>query len=175
MSILQFRNVEGSPEDPVETWPFEGVLAALERGTLPDWHRLAAAVEADPWGRVARYVESALELSNRYGIAPLMKEVIGRARQSALEAERTEVSREIAHLVRASGLTRQEFASRIGTSRSRLSSYVSGSVTPSAALVVRMRKVVRSAGSGSGQVPDRSTSVFDAVRAPAPSARPKAR
>jgi hypothetical protein len=52
-TALKFRNLDASPEDPVETWPFEGILAAVERGTLPDWHRLAAAIRADPWGPVA--------------------------------------------------------------------------------------------------------------------------
>ena len=44
---LKFRNLNASPEDPVETWPFEGVLAAVERGTLPDWRRLAQAIRVD--------------------------------------------------------------------------------------------------------------------------------
>lgn len=51
-TALKFRNITASPEDPVETWPFEGVLAAVERGTLPDWRRLARAIQADPWGPV---------------------------------------------------------------------------------------------------------------------------
>lgn len=42
-------------------------------------------------------------------------------------------------LVRASGLSRAEFASRIGISASRLSTYVTGKVTPSAALLLRIR------------------------------------
>lgn len=33
---------------PGSTWPFEGILAAIERGTLPDWRRLAASIRADP-------------------------------------------------------------------------------------------------------------------------------
>ncbi|MGI8949078.1 MAG: helix-turn-helix domain-containing protein [Ornithinimicrobium sp.] len=44
-------------------------------------------------------------------------------------------------LVAASGLTTAEFASRIGTSRTRLSTYRSGQVTPSAALLVRMERM----------------------------------
>lgn len=52
-TALKFRNVSSSPEDPVETWPFEGILAAVERGTLPEWRRLASAIKADPWGPVA--------------------------------------------------------------------------------------------------------------------------
>ena len=42
MSALKFRNIVASVDDPVETWPFEGILTAVERGTLPDWRRLAA-------------------------------------------------------------------------------------------------------------------------------------
>ena len=60
---LKFRNIEASPEDPVQTWPFEGILAAVERGTLPDWRRLAEAIDADPWGPVAQQVIEALSLS----------------------------------------------------------------------------------------------------------------
>ena len=51
MSALRFRNITASVDDPVETWPFEGILAAVERGTLPDWQRLAAAVPHTPRGR----------------------------------------------------------------------------------------------------------------------------
>jgi transcriptional regulator with XRE-family HTH domain len=44
-------------------------------------------------------------------------------------------------LVARSGLSKQGFAERIGTSRSRLSTYMSGQVVPSATLMVRMRRV----------------------------------
>jgi hypothetical protein len=30
-TVLKFRNVSASPNDPVESWPFEGILAAVER------------------------------------------------------------------------------------------------------------------------------------------------
>ena len=48
---------------------------------------------------------------------------------------------EVRNLVGRSGLSKQDFAERIGTSRSRLSTYMSGKVVPSAALMVRMRRV----------------------------------
>jgi len=83
MTALKFRNTIASPDDPVDTWPFEGILAAVERGSLPDWRRLAAAIRADP-----RQVLEPIRLS-----------------------------------------------------RSRLSTYMSGKVVPSAALMVRMRRV----------------------------------
>jgi len=52
-----------------------------------------------------------------------------------------------------SALSRAEFASRIGTSTSRLSTYATGKVIPSAALLVRMRSVAgRSQGGGARQM-----------------------
>jgi hypothetical protein len=87
-TTLKFRNVETSPEDPVETWPFEGILAAVERGTPPDWRRLAKAISADPWGPVAQQVIEVLRLSRPYGTAELLEGVISRAREEAADSER---------------------------------------------------------------------------------------
>lgn len=42
--------------------------------------------------------------------------------------------------VEHSGLTNAEFAALVGTSASRLSTYLSGKVTPSAALLVRIER-----------------------------------
>jgi transcriptional regulator with XRE-family HTH domain len=56
------------------------------------------------------------------------------------------VAAEVRDIVGRSGLSKQDFAERIGTSRSRLSTYMSGKVVPSAALMVRMRRVARHAG-----------------------------
>ena len=144
-SALKFRNVSASPDDPVETWPFEGVLAAVERGTLPDWRRLAKAIRADPWGQVAQQVLEAISLSHPYGTTELLQGVVAHARKLAAESERGEVAAEVSGLVGRSGLSQQAFAERIGTSGSRLSTYMSGKVVPSAALMVRMRRVARSA------------------------------
>jgi DNA-binding transcriptional regulator YiaG len=155
VSALKFRNITASVADPVETWPFEGILAAVERGTLPDWRRLAAAIRADPWGPVAQQVLEAVELSRPYGTAELLATVIERARQDAADDERDEVAAEIRGLVARSGLSQQDFALRLGTSRPRLSTYMSGKVTPSASLMLRMRRVAAQAqASDSGQGPD---------------------
>jgi hypothetical protein len=32
MSVLQFRNINATPDDPVEKWGVEGILAAIDRG-----------------------------------------------------------------------------------------------------------------------------------------------
>jgi DNA-binding transcriptional regulator YiaG len=141
VSALKFRNITASVDDPVETWPFEGILAAVERGTLPDWRRLADAVRADPWGPVAQQILEAIELSRPYGTSELLTTVIARARRETADAEREQVAGEIRDLVARSGLSQQDFALRLGTSRPRLSTYMSGKVTPSASLMIRIRRV----------------------------------
>jgi DNA-binding transcriptional regulator YiaG len=143
-TALKFRNLTTSPDDPVETWPFEGILAAVERGTLPDWRRLAKAIQSDPWGPVAQQVLEAVRLSRPYGTTELLEGVVSRARRLAADSERRTVAAEVRRLVSGSGLSQHDFADRIGTSRSRLSTYMSGKVVPSAALLVRMRRVARS-------------------------------
>jgi hypothetical protein len=143
---LQFRNLEVSPDDPVEAWPIEAVQAALERGSLAYWRRLAAAIKTDPWGPTARRVEAVLRYSRPYGVAELMEAVMAAARAKAEASEREQVAEEIRDLVAVSGASRVEFAARVGTSASRLSTYLSGKVTPSAALMLRFRRVATGGG-----------------------------
>lgn len=142
---LRFRNVDVTPDTPVEEWPSEAVLAALERGSLRHWRRLAAAIREDPWRPVARRVEQSLAVTDAYyGVVPLMERAIAAARERSQARERHLVAEEIAGYVERSGLTRSEFAERIGTSASRLSTYLSGKVVPSAALMLRMRRLAES-------------------------------
>jgi len=138
---LRFRNVDAAPADPVETWPFEGVLTAVERGTLTDWRRLAAAVRREPWGGVARDLEQALHVARPYGTAPLLERALERARRARALAEREEVARRVRAAIDDSGLDRAAFAERIGTSASRLSTYATGRVAPSSTLLVRMERL----------------------------------
>lgn len=138
---LAFRNLSISPTDPVADWPTEAVQSALERGDLEHWHRLAVEIDRDPWGPTARQVEEVLSHTRPYGIAEAMETVIAQARSRAEQRERAAVAREIRRAVDRSGLTHAAFASRIGTSPSRLSTYLSGKVTPSAALLMRIRRL----------------------------------
>jgi DNA-binding transcriptional regulator YiaG len=141
MSPLAFRNVDVSPDDRVSEWPLEAIQTALERGGLSHWRRLADAVRIQPWGPVARQIEEVLIYSRPYGVAELMERIISDARQDMVAAERAAVATEVAELVEDAGLSRAEFAARVGTSTSRLSTYVTGKVTPSAALMLRMNRV----------------------------------
>lgn len=136
---LSFRNLTITPEAPVSSWPTEAVQTALERGDLQDWQRIVAEIKHDPWGRTARQVEEVLTHARPYGVAEAMETVLLRSRARTESRERAEVASEIERAIARSGLSRSEFASRIGTSTSRLSTYVTGRVTPSAALMVRIR------------------------------------
>jgi hypothetical protein len=120
MTALRFRNIDAFPDDPVETWPFEGILAAVERGTLPDWRRMAAAIRSDPWGPVAQQVLEAVRLARPYGTTELFEAVIDGARKEAVDSERAEVAAEVRQLVAGSGLSAQD--------------------VPSATLMIRMRR-----------------------------------
>lgn len=146
---LRFRNIDVSPEAPVEEWGPEGLLAAIDRGTLTDWRRIQRAVDADPWGPVAQDLEEALELAEDRGAVAALREALARSRRRCEDAERAAVAQEMRELQVASGLTQGEFARRLGTSRSRVNSYLNGRVTPSATVLVRARRVA--AGSGSAR------------------------
>lgn len=141
--ILTFRNVDAEPADPVSSWPYEALVTAIERGTVTDWARITSEIAREPWGEVAREVEDYLGYASPYGVGPLLRRAIQRARSESASEERKQVADEVSCLFDRSGLSREQFARRIGTSRPRLSTYLSGSVTPSAALLVRMRDLVR--------------------------------
>lgn len=138
---LAFRNLDITPDAPVSSWPTEAVQAALERGDLDDWRRIVAELNLDPWGRTARQLEEVLSHSRPYGVADAMDVVLARARRHAEDRDREQVAVEVRDAIARSGLSRSEFASRIGTSASRLSTYATGKVAPSATLMIRMRRV----------------------------------
>lgn len=140
-----FRNVDGSAAMLAEQWPYEALVAAIERGTIRDWLLLIRAIERRPWGSVARRVEQYLGYASPYGVGPLLSRSITRARAAAHARERQLVAAQVRSLVRRSGLSSEEFARAIGTSRSRLSTYASGKVVPAATLLVRMQAVVEQA------------------------------
>ena len=134
--MVTFRNLTVSPDQPVEQWTTEGVLSALERGSLGDWRRLARAIRAEPHGVVADDLMEAIEVTESRGVAVAMLQVVRDARMS--EAER--IARRVRGCIRRSGLTQAAFAARIGTSQSRLSTYARGTVTPSAVVMARIER-----------------------------------
>lgn len=139
---LERGNRPGGPEldQPVEFWPTAAIRSALEGGDIGTWKRIAAALKRDPYGRTARQVEEVLD-GARYGISKALWEVLDRARAQLEANERAEVARHVKLLMDRSGLGQQEFASRIGVAAQDLAAYLDGSVSPSASLMIRMRRL----------------------------------
>ena len=135
-----FRNVKGSPLDPVETWPYEGMVSVIEYGTLRDWQPLIRHVTEHPWGKVARKLEQYLGHADDNHVTAYFRTVLHQLRANAEAAERDAVAARVRECIERSGLSAGDFATSIGTSASRLSTYARGSVTPSAALILRMEK-----------------------------------
>lgn len=146
-TILEFRNVEGSPMDPVETWPYEGLVEVLERGLIQDWRPVFAELRARPWGQAARRVRRWAAITDDRAAAALFTAFLERSRQQAEARERDEVAERVRRAVDESGLTAADFAANVGTSASRLSTYATGRVVPSAAMLVRIEAAGQSTAS----------------------------
>ncbi|EUA05064.1 hypothetical protein I547_2254 [Mycobacterium kansasii 824] len=125
----------------MEFWSTAAIRAALEGGDIATWKRIAAALKRDPYGRTARQVEEVLGGVRPYGISKALSEVLDRARIQLEANERAEVARHVKLLMDRSGLGQQEFASRIGVQVEDLTAYLDGSVSPSASLMIRMRRL----------------------------------
>lgn len=136
-----FRNVDVAPDAPVVDWPFEALAETLERGIITDWRPVLSEIRARPWGRVARRVEHWIEMSREDRAAVFFGLCISDARERAEAAERHEVARRVREAITRSGLTAAEFAREIGTSASRLSTYASGRVVPSASMFMRIEHI----------------------------------
>ncbi|MBU8822698.1 hypothetical protein [Mycolicibacterium goodii] len=126
---------------PVEYWPTAAIRAALETDDLTVWQRIVAAIKRDPYGRTARQVEEVLETARPYGVSKALSEVLVRTRDHLEASERVEVAKQIQAMLRRSKLAPQEFASRIGVSNEEFATYLEGSVSPRASLLLRMQRL----------------------------------
>ena len=116
----------------------------MERGGFSDWQQVAAAIERDPWREVVLDVRAYLSYEQPYGVGPLMTSVIKGARAQAQDEDKAAVAARVRELVSFSGLTRRAFVDAVGTSATRLSTYCTGSITPSPALVWRVERTFAS-------------------------------
>lgn len=127
---------------PVEFWPTAAIRAALARGDLTVWQNIVVAVKRDPYGRTARQVEEVLDTADQTGgVCNAISEVLSRCRAQLEADECAEVARHVRQLLSRSGLGRQEFASRIGIPVEEFATYLDGSVSPAASLMIRMRRL----------------------------------
>lgn len=139
--VVAFRNIDVTPDDPVEEWGFEGLLTAVDRGSLREWRMIMRAVEADPFGAVADTLTEVLDIAEDSGVVGALRCALTRARDAADAEDRQIVAERMVELVRRSGLDQGSFARRIGTSRTRLNTYLTGRTTPSAAVLIRSERV----------------------------------
>jgi hypothetical protein len=137
---VAFRNVDASPTDDVRTWPYEALVAVIDRGLVPDWQPIFAELRRYPWGRVARRVEHYLSYREPDPTSTLFALAVEHARAQADRADRAEAAARVRDAVDRSGLTKAEFAQLVGTSASRLSTYLNGKVTPSASMLIRIER-----------------------------------
>ena len=130
------------PEDrPVEFWPTSAIRSALQSGDIAVWQRIVVAIKRDPFGRTARQVEEVLSRREPVGVSKALEEVIVRSREHLEANERAEAARHIRMLLDRSGLSEQEFASRIGVPTEDLEVYLNGKISPPASLMIRMRRL----------------------------------
>lgn len=127
-------------DQPVEFWSTAAIRSALNDDDVDAWKRIAAALKRDPYGRTARQVEEVLD-GKPQGVSKALWEVLERARAQLDTDERTEVARLVRLLIDRSGLGQPEFASRIGVAAGDLDAYLDGSLSPSASLMIRMRRL----------------------------------
>jgi hypothetical protein len=130
----------------------EQLTELVDDGNLSDWRTGLSAISASPWGPAGADLVVLARRAGRDVVASIIEEYrfIYRARED--RRERETVAREIRRLVALSGMTQRDFAAYVGTSASRLSTYVAGKVTPSAAMLLRIRRAANSVR-GRGQGP----------------------
>lgn len=142
---VQFRNVDAEPSDDVTTWPYEALVTAIDRGLVTDWAAVFAEVRRQPWGPLARRIEHYLTYRERDATTRLFELAINRARVDSEARDRSDVARRVRDSIEHSGRSGAEFAELVGTSASRLSTYATGKVTPSAAMLLRIERTESSA------------------------------
>lgn len=120
--------------------PFEALVAVVERGLVPDWKPVFAELRRRPWGTVARRVEQVSALAPEAPASRLFSRAVQRARDDAEAAERSRVAARVRVAIESSGLTAAALAAAVGTSASRLSTYATGRVIPSAAVLDRIER-----------------------------------
>lgn len=142
MTLSAKPGVQGGADDrPVEFWPTSAIRAALDNDDLEVWQRIVAAIKRDPFGRTARQVEEVLATEQPYGVSAALTEVLEKARQHLEANERAEVARHVRQLLERSGLGAPEFASRIGVNLDDFVEFTDGAATPSASMMIRMRRL----------------------------------
>jgi len=131
------------PGTPVRTVEDAAALFSFGAGDLRGWRGQAALLAANPWAPYAADLQHLLEQAGMTVAAQRIEDITQVYRRRLEKHERLQVAQFIRKAVEESGLLQREFAQLVGTSASRLSTYMNGGVTPSAAMLLRIRRVAR--------------------------------
>ncbi len=137
---LVLTDVDPSRPGPILRTP-EEVAWTWDNGGLRAWRGQVAIIASNPWAPYGNELKELALAANRPAPVHAIDEAVKVYRSRFERRERELVAREIRQLVAMSGLSQREFAAMAGTSASRLSTYVNGLVTPSATMMVRIRRV----------------------------------
>ena len=137
---LVLTDVDPSKPGPILRTPDE-VVWTWDNGGLRAWRGQVAIIASNPWAPYGNELKELALAANRPAPVHAIDEAVKIYRSRYERRERELVAREIRQLVAMSGLSQREFAAMAGTSASRLSTYVNGLVTPSATMMVRIRRV----------------------------------
>lgn len=137
---LVMTDVDPSRPGPYLRTP-EQVARTWDHGGMPAWRAQVAIIAANPWAPYGSELQELALAADRSAPVHALDEAVKVYRERFERRERELVAREIRMLVAESGLSQRDFAALAGTSASRLSTYVNGLVTPSATMMVRIRRV----------------------------------
>ena len=137
---LVLTDVDPSRPGPILRTP-EEVASTWDNGGLRAWRGQVAIIASNPWAPYGNELKELALAANRPAPVHAVEEAVRVYRSRFERRERELVAREIRQLVAMSGLSQRDFAAMAGTSASRLSTYVNGLVTPSATMMVRIRRV----------------------------------
>uniref|UniRef100_UPI0016005E23 helix-turn-helix domain-containing protein n=1 Tax=Nocardioides stalactiti TaxID=2755356 RepID=UPI0016005E23 len=133
--------------DPDQSLPVIRTSAQLrgvvDGGSVLEWRHHLAMIAASPWSPYSDHLLDMALQAELPQVVAVVERFTELCRAQNKEREREQVADEVRRLVAASGVTQRQFAKWVGTSPSRLSTYVSGSVTPSASLMLRMTRTSR--------------------------------
>ncbi len=130
-------------------------LHRLLSGTARDWRAFYATIGMNPWRPYATEVQELAHEAGMPWLADAVATCTALYRERREEEERAMVAGQIRAAIGASGCTQREFAQHVGTSASRLSTYVTGRVTPSAAMMLRINRTARALGAAARRTRER--------------------
>jgi DNA-binding transcriptional regulator YiaG len=133
----------------------------IDHGNVELWRRQLSAIANGPWGPHGERLLKFADEADLPAVKLSVDQAIRHYKKTYEKAEKDAVAREIRELVPASGVTQRTFSQYIGTSASRLSTYANGVVTPSAAMMLRIRRTAEALSA-----PDSRRAETPALRGP---------